>query len=224
MLCLWRVAEMNPCGASYSNRKGASRLSKKHRPPKTVMKNFSAKLALLVITLTMAVPESYAKRMGSGRSSGRQTNITKQRTLPPSTARTQPAPPAVPAAPVRPQGDLARQLPPARPAQPPRQASSPWGGMLGGALLGLGLGSLMSSSGDRNANAANQNSGASGDGTAASGNETAQGEQANQANQTQATRQESENRSGSLLLPIVLALGAFFVIRRLMARARRRNY
>ncbi|MDB5796636.1 MAG: hypothetical protein JWP36_538 [Paucimonas sp.] len=100
--------------------------------------------------------------------------------------------------------------------------------MLGGALLGLGLGSLMSQ-GDRNQanqNAQNQDgvnqngqgqaSGTSADGTTVSGT----GE--TQANASQQAAPAPGNRFGSLLLWAALALGAFFLFKR--ARARRRGY
>lgn len=91
--------------------------------------------------------------------------------------------------------------------------------MLGGALLGLGLGSLMSS-GNRNVEAANQNpaaqsSGANGDGT------TAAGAEATQPNATMPAEQPQENRLGSVLLLGAIALAVYFLIRRVRARASR---
>jgi hypothetical protein len=191
------------------------------------------KLFLVVITLSLAVPESYAKRMGSGRSVGKQSQMSRQRAQPRTMPRQQPAPPPVanpqpmPASPAplpRSQPGMARQaVPPTGPMQTvPRQASSPWGGMLGGVLVGLGLGSLMSS-GDRNAQAANQNnanenaenrtSGGSADGTTASGADQSQ------ANLAQSVEQPQQSRLGSGLLLGIFALAAFFLVRRARARA-----
>lgn len=110
------------------------------------MINHTLKLGLVLLTLTLAVPESYAKRLGSGRSSGRQSQTSRQRmTPPPAVQRPSPAPPYA-----RP-GPGPRVAPyAARPGyggqQIPQQTGSRWSGMLGGALLGLGLGSLMSNS------------------------------------------------------------------------------
>lgn len=108
------------------------------------MKNKTLKLSLMLLALTLIVPESYAKRLGSGRSSGRQSQMSRQRVAPPPTivrpkprspyARPAPGPRVAPYA-TRP-GYGGHQI--------PQQTGSRWGGMLGGALLGLGLGSLMS--------------------------------------------------------------------------------
>ena len=122
------------------------------------MRTAVTKAVLASLMVAMVVPESYAKRLGGGRSVGRQTQMSRQRAMPPAprprytppaVARTAPVPPrAVPApvpVPVRPQPNLAgpRVYPG---TNIPRQASSPWRGMLGGVLVGLGLGSLMTSS------------------------------------------------------------------------------
>lgn len=88
-------------------------------------------LALSVTSLAM-LAEAHAKPMGGGRSFGRQsTNVTRQQAAP---APTQAAP--------RPAAAPAPAATPA-PAIPPKPAS-PWKGILGGALLGLGLGALLS--------------------------------------------------------------------------------
>ena len=122
------------------------------------MRTAVTKAVLASLMVVMVVPESYAKRLGGGRSLGRQTQMSRQRAAPPAprprytppdVARTAPvAPRALPTpvpVPVRPQPNLAG--PRVYPGTTiPRQASSPWRGMLGGVLVGLGLGSLMSSS------------------------------------------------------------------------------
>jgi hypothetical protein len=108
------------------------------------MKNQTLKLGVMLLALTVVVPESYAKRLGGGRSSGRQSQMSRQRMAPPPTVvRPRPSPPYA-----RP-GPGPRVAPYAtRPGyggqQIPQQTGSRWGGMVGGALLGLGLGSLMS--------------------------------------------------------------------------------
>jgi hypothetical protein len=111
------------------------------------MKKRALQVGLVLLTLTLVVPESYAKRLGGGRSSGRQSQMSRQRMVPPPTIK-RPPPPAPPYA--RP-GPGPRVAPYAtRPGyggqQIPQQTGSRWGGMIGSALLGLGLGSLMSNS------------------------------------------------------------------------------
>jgi hypothetical protein len=184
------------------------------------MNNSIAKILLVFMALTLAVPESYAKRLGSGRTAGRQSQMAREQSRPyvPPRAPAAPVAPPAPARPPlqRPQPDMARQsLPPAMPQPPVRQAS-PWRGMLTGALVGLGLGSLMSHAGDRdvnrdvnNTNNAEGNSGTNGTGEA--------GTDVNAAQQAEPPRQ---NRFGSPLLWGLLALAAFFLVR----RARRRPY
>ena len=111
------------------------------------MKNQALKVGLMFLTLVLIVPESYAKRLGSGRSLGRQSQMSRQRMTPPPIIR-RPLPPPPPYA--RP-GPGPRVAPYAtRPGyggqQIPQQTGSRWGSMFGGVLLGLGLGSLMSNS------------------------------------------------------------------------------
>ncbi|MDB5775359.1 MAG: Tim44 protein [Herbaspirillum sp.] len=88
-------------------------------------------LIALLIFVTM-LPLAEARRLGGGGSIGRQSTYSRQ-VSPPSQTVT-PARPAAPAA-----------APAAAPGAvtPPRPAS-PWRGILGGALLGLGLGALLS--------------------------------------------------------------------------------
>jgi len=88
-------------------------------------------LALSVTALAM-LGEAQAKPMGGGRSFGRQSsNVTRQSAAPAPT-QAAPRPAAAPA-----------PTPAPAPAIPPKPAS-PWKGILGGALLGLGAGALLS--------------------------------------------------------------------------------
>ena len=93
------------------------------------MKKFIVMLTLVASTLSMVAVDAEAKRMGGGSSFGRQSQ---------SIGRTAPSSPSAPM----------QQAAP-RPATPPAAApatrpASPWRGMLGGALLGLGLGAMLS--------------------------------------------------------------------------------
>ncbi len=92
------------------------------------MKKFLAG-ALLAITALSMLAQADARSLGGGRSFGRQSqNVSRSA---PAPAPLAPRPAATPGA-----GTPA-------PAMAPRPAS-PWRGILGGALLGLGLGALMS--------------------------------------------------------------------------------
>ncbi len=96
------------------------------------MKRFLVALMVAVSAASMVVSEAEAKRMGGGGSIGRQSQgINRQAPMqsPNQAANPSQAQPAAPAA--------APQAAPARPA-------SPWRNILGGALLGLGLGALLS--------------------------------------------------------------------------------
>ncbi|MES2351008.1 MAG: Tim44-like domain-containing protein [Pseudomonadota bacterium] len=87
--------------------------------------------ALLAVSALSMLAEATARPMGGGRSIGRQSqNVSR---MPPATAPQQAPRQAAPAP--------APGTPPA--AIPPKPAS-PWKGILGGALLGLGLGALFS--------------------------------------------------------------------------------
>ncbi|MFL6717408.1 MAG: Tim44 domain-containing protein [Burkholderiaceae bacterium] len=93
------------------------------------MKKYLVMMMLVASALSMVTVEADAKRLGGGGSFGRQSQ---------GVSRSVPASPAAPM----------QQAAP-RPATPPAAApatrpASPWKGMLGGALLGLGLGSLLS--------------------------------------------------------------------------------
>lgn len=90
--------------------------------------------ALLAVTLTLGAADADAKRLGGGRSVGKQSsNVTQQQGAAPagapmnSTAAAKPGAPAAAAAPVAPK--------------------RPWGAMLGGLAAGLGLAWLASSLG-----------------------------------------------------------------------------
>jgi predicted lipid-binding transport protein (Tim44 family) len=101
------------------------------------MKNLVAAIMVAVVALTAGVSDAQAKRLGGGGTYGRQSqNVSRQAPSPmyqqgAKPAQAAPAPAAAPQAPQAPQ---------------PKPAS-PWKGMLGGALLGLGLGALLSSMG-----------------------------------------------------------------------------
>ena len=100
------------------------------------MKKFLFALMIAVTALSVALPEAQARRLGGGGSFGKQSqNVSRQAPMQSSQANTaatsaKPAPAAATGA-------------NAAAAKPP----SPWKGMLGGALLGLGLGALFSSLG-----------------------------------------------------------------------------
>lgn len=88
------------------------------------MKKLWMALTVAVLGVSMVVSNAEAKRMGSGGSFGKSSPTFSRQATPQGPAQAAPA---------------QRQAQPAAPA-----ASSPWKGMLGGALLGLGLGALLS--------------------------------------------------------------------------------
>jgi predicted lipid-binding transport protein (Tim44 family) len=91
------------------------------------MKKFLIALLVTLSAMAIVVSDAEARRLGGGGTFGRQSpNVTRQAPAQPSQA-TKPA--AAPAA---------------TPATVPPKPASPWRGILGGALLGLGLGALMS--------------------------------------------------------------------------------
>ncbi|MEC4720537.1 Tim44-like domain-containing protein [Noviherbaspirillum sp. CPCC 100848] len=101
------------------------------------MKKFLATVMVAVSALSIGVmSEAEAKRLGSGGSVGKQSSqpYSRQSTTP---AQNQAAPAASQAAP-------AAGAAGATGAAAAAKASSPWKGILGGALLGLGLGALLS--------------------------------------------------------------------------------
>lgn len=91
------------------------------------MKKFLITLMVAVSALSVVVSEAQAKRLGGGSSFGKQSQSVSRQAPTQSQAAPATAKPA--AAPA-----------PAAPAKP----ASPWKGILGGALLGLGLGALLS--------------------------------------------------------------------------------
>ena len=100
------------------------------------MKKLLTSLLMMASVLSVMAPEAQAKRLGGGSSIGKQSNTVSRQASPPSPSpspsQNQAANAAKPATP-----------PAAPPAVPPKPAS-PWKGILGGALLGLGLGALLS--------------------------------------------------------------------------------
>jgi predicted lipid-binding transport protein (Tim44 family) len=94
----------------------------------TDMKKFLASMMIAVTALSM-VAEATARPMGGGRSIGRQSQSVSRQQAAPAPAQQRPA--AAPA-------------PAQAPAAVPPKPASPWKGILGGALLGLGLGALFS--------------------------------------------------------------------------------
>jgi MYXO-CTERM domain-containing protein len=203
-----------------------------------------AKVMMLSVALTLAVPESYAKRVGGGRSVGRATppSAMRQRSAPPQRAPSPPpqsarapaapAGPVAPAAPVqRTQPDVARQSVPAAPVPPanrtlPRQASSPWGGMLGGALIGLGLGSLIGANQHRDPaqQPPVQSEGGNGNGdeaaTGSNSNSASNGDPSQAGSAQMAPAEQTQSRFGSALLVGLAGLAIFFMMRRRRNRQR----
>lgn len=104
------------------------------------MKKFLVTM-MLAVTATSMIAEAVARPMGGKRSFGRQSQTVRQ----------MPAPAPAPAAPVNRQANQATPAAPAAAgatagaaASQAAKRSSPWKGILGGALLGLGLGALFS--------------------------------------------------------------------------------
>jgi predicted lipid-binding transport protein (Tim44 family) len=91
------------------------------------MKKFLIGLLVAAGALSMVVTDAQARRMGGGGSFGKQSQSVSSKAYAPS--QNQAAKPAAPAA--------------TQQGASPKPAS-PWRGMLGGALLGLGLGALLS--------------------------------------------------------------------------------
>jgi predicted lipid-binding transport protein (Tim44 family) len=94
------------------------------------MKKILVTLMVAVSALSVVVSDAQAKRMGGGGSFGKQSsNVSRQSAAP---AQSQAAPTA------------AKPAAAPTPAAPAVKPPSPWKGILGGALLGLGLGALLS--------------------------------------------------------------------------------
>jgi predicted lipid-binding transport protein (Tim44 family) len=85
------------------------------------MKKLLMTLMVAILAVTFGVSGAQAKRLGGGGSFGKQSQSASRQAPAPSQATNT-----------------------AKPAQPPAAPSSPWKGILGGALLGLGLGALLS--------------------------------------------------------------------------------
>lgn len=86
--------------------------------------------AVLAVSALSMLGEALARPMGGGRSIGRQSQSVNR------------MPPAAAPAPTAPR--QAAPAPTAPPAAIPPKPASPWKGILGGALLGLGIGALFS--------------------------------------------------------------------------------
>jgi len=98
------------------------------------MKKFLASM-LIAVTALSSMAEAFARPVGGGRSIGRQSQAVRQMRAPapaPAPSYQQPQRQAVPPAAAAPRPQL------------PQQRPSMWKGILGGALLGLGLGALFS--------------------------------------------------------------------------------
>lgn len=94
------------------------------------MKKILVTLMVAVSALSVVVSEAQAKRVGGGGSFGKQSqNVSRQQAAPMQNQQAAPA-----------------AAKPAAPAAAPAPAAKPsmWKGLLGGALLGLGLGALLS--------------------------------------------------------------------------------
>lgn len=99
------------------------------------MKKFLLTLMIAVGSLSFVVADAEAKRMGGGGSFGKQSNNVSRQSTPPSQQQAAPAQSAAPAA----AGTAGAAGAAANAAKP-----SMMKGLLGGALLGLGLGALLS--------------------------------------------------------------------------------
>ncbi|NEX62946.1 hypothetical protein [Noviherbaspirillum galbum] len=172
-----------------------------------------AKATIFMMALSLAAPPSFGARVGGGRSVGRQAPPAAMRQRSAQPPRSQPAP----AAPAQRSQDMARQTAPVAPnpapVRPlPRQAGSPWGGMLGGALVGLGLGSLLGSQHrDPAQQPPVQSEGGNGDQDAGS----ASGDWTQPGAQNQVAQQEQQQgRFGTALLLGLAALVIYFLVRR----------
>lgn len=100
------------------------------------MKKFFVILMLAVTAMTVAMSGAEARRLGGGGSFGKQSsNYTRQAPTAPAQSSSTQSPNIAPAKPA---------APAATPQSVPPKPASPWKGILGGALLGLGLGALLS--------------------------------------------------------------------------------
>ncbi|AZP13959.1 Tim44 domain-containing protein [Undibacterium parvum] len=94
------------------------------------MKKLLFTMMLALGAMTMVIPESYAKRVGGGGSSGTQSNNVSRQAAPATANQAKPATPATAGA----------------AATPPKPAS-PWKGIVGGLIGGALLGAMFSSMG-----------------------------------------------------------------------------
>jgi hypothetical protein len=153
------------------------------------MKRFFLTVMMALFAFTSLTSTVEAKRLGGGGSYGRQAG---RMAAPPSAPMRQ-AP--APAAPMRQQAQPAPAYPAPAPAPAPQQARSGMGGMLGGALLGLGVGSMLG----HGANAANNNGNVNGVNPGA----------------VDGQGQPAQTGGGSSLLMILVVAGiAYFLYRR----------
>ncbi len=90
------------------------------------MKKFLTALVVAIMGFTVAMSGAEAKRMGGGGSFGKSSPSFSRQATPQGPNQMAPAPR------------------PAQPGAPAPKPASPWKGILGGALLGLGLGALLS--------------------------------------------------------------------------------
>jgi hypothetical protein len=107
-----------------------------------LMKRFFLTMMMALFAFTSLTTTVEAKRLGGGGSYGRQAGSMS------APMRQAPAP----AAPMRQQAQPAPAYPAPAPAPAPQQARSGMGGMLGGALLGLGVGSMLGHGANNQAN------------------------------------------------------------------------
>jgi predicted lipid-binding transport protein (Tim44 family) len=99
------------------------------------MKKFLVSMMLAVAALSV-IADGFARPMGSGRSFGRQSSSVSRMRAPAPSPYQQPAP--------RPYGQYGQSAPAVPQAPLPQRRPSMWKGVLGGALVGLGLGALAS--------------------------------------------------------------------------------
>ncbi len=90
------------------------------------MKKFLTALVVAIMGFTVAMSGAEAKRLGGGGSFGKSSPSFSRQATPQGPNQVAPAPR------------------PAQPGAPAPKPASPWKGILGGALLGLGLGALLS--------------------------------------------------------------------------------
>ncbi|MBI1891936.1 MAG: Tim44 domain-containing protein [Burkholderiales bacterium] len=90
------------------------------------MKKLWSLLLAAIMLASLGISTAEAKRLGGGSSFGKQSQSANRQSLPPA------------------QNQAAKPNSPTAPGATPPKPASPWKGILGGALLGLGLGALLS--------------------------------------------------------------------------------